>query len=129
MAEDVEEERVGEAGVPGAGGRRGCEGEGVGVEEVEGATGAEALEQAAGAGERVGAGGIEGELREEAGGRGGGGREERRLGGEEAEGGFGVMGAEERQEGVVGGGAISVMAVLVRRRVSEWRVRAGSSLG
>jgi hypothetical protein len=124
LAEHVEEEGVGEAGVAGAGGGRGCEGEGVGVEEVEGAAGAEALEEAGGAGERIGAVGIEGELCEEAGGRGGGGREERRLRGEEAVGGIGVMGAEERQEGVIGG-AIFVMV----RRVGEWWGGAGSSWG
>ena len=115
---------MGEAGVAGTGSGRGREGEGVSVEEVEGTAGAEALEEAGGAGERVGAVGIEGELREEARGRGGGGREGRRHRGEEAVGGIGVMGAEERQEGVVGG-AIVVMV----RCVGEWCGGAGSSWG
>jgi len=124
MTEHVEEEGVGEAGVAGAGSGRGREGEGVGVEEVEGAAGTEALEEAGGAGELIGAVGIEGELREDARGRGGGGREGRRLRGEEVVGGIGVMGAEERQEGVIGG-AIFVMV----RRAGEWRGGAGSSWG
>jgi hypothetical protein len=124
LAEHVEEEGMGETGVTAAGGCRGREGEGVGVEEVEGTAGAEALEEAGGAGKPIGAVGIEGELREEARRRGGGGREERRLRGEEAVGGIGVMGAEERQEGVVGG-TIFVMA----RRMGEWCAGAGSSWG